>query len=147
MDNTSRGSGRRSIVHEFPHRDLPYTEDMGRKVRVFPVTGYVVGPFYKDDRDNLIYALEAEGPGQLVLPTLGEWTVRVRDYSVREEKRAGGLAAFDMSFVEVGDAIVDAASDTQSNVRTSAGDAKSTIVSSSENSDVWTKGTTPIAFT
>jgi prophage DNA circulation protein len=131
MDANARASGRRAVLHEFPHRDLPYTEDLGRKARGFPVTGYVIGAFYKDDRDALISALEAEGPGQLVLPTLGEFTVQAREYSVRENKRAGGIAEFEMNFIEVGDAGFDTLSDTTSGVQSSAGNLQDQTIASS----------------
>jgi prophage DNA circulation protein len=131
IDANARGSGRRVVLHEFPHRDLPSTEDLGRRARAFPITGYVIGPYYKDDRDALIYALEAEGPGQLVLPTLGEYTVQAREYSVRENKRAGGIAEFEMNFVEVGDDVFDTLADTQSSMQSSAVNLKEQTITSS----------------
>jgi len=131
VDANARGSGRRVVLHEFPHRDLPYTEDLGRRARAFPVTGYVIGPFYKDDRDALIFALEREGPGQLVLPTLGEFTVQSREYSVRENKRAGGIAEFEMNFVEVGEAGFDTLFDTMSGITSSASDLQEQTIASS----------------
>ena len=69
-----RESGRRIVEHQFPKKDLPYAEDMGRSAREFTVRGYcIVFPFDTGDglrtidytvvRDLLIAALEAEGPG------------------------------------------------------------------------------------
>jgi prophage DNA circulation protein len=90
---------------------------MGRKARAFPVTGYVIGPDYQLNRDALIYALEREGPGQLILPTMGELTaemvVQPLTYGVRERRTAGGMAEFEMSFVEAGEAGFDSLVDTQ----------------------------------
>ena len=63
VDANSRTSGRRIVLHEFPKRDTPYAEDMGRSARRFPVTGYVIGPDYQIWRELLVLALEAEGPG------------------------------------------------------------------------------------
>ena len=68
-------SGRRIAQHEFPKRDEPYAEDMGRRIRRHPVTAYFIGFDYQLGRDDLIVALEEEGPGLLVHPTLGEFHV------------------------------------------------------------------------
>ena len=37
----TRASGRRTVVHEYPKRDLPYSEDMGRAAIRFSFTGYL----------------------------------------------------------------------------------------------------------
>jgi prophage DNA circulation protein len=106
VDANSRTSGRRVVLHEFPKRDTPYAEDMGRSARRFPVTGYVIGPDYQIWRELLVLALEAEGPGLLVLPTLLQRDtilVQPREYTVRETRQAGGMAEFEMQFVEAGE--------------------------------------------
>ena len=102
----SRVGGRRIINHEYPKRDTPYAEDMGRKSRRFTVTGYVIGPNYTDDRDVLISELELEGPGTLVLPTglerVGTSRVTIENFGVTERVERGGEAVFEMSFMEAG---------------------------------------------
>jgi hypothetical protein len=80
--------GRRTVVHEFPKRDTPYAEDMGRKATEFQVRGYCVSfmydaneppgtalsmsPLYMRDyriaRDMLQQRLDAGGSGVLQLP-------------------------------------------------------------------------------
>ena len=106
VDVSSRGGGRRIANHEYPKRDIPYAEDMGRKSRRFTITGYVIGPFYKDQRDALIDQLEIEGPGTLILPTgmtrASEQLVTIENYSVTERRERGGIATFEMSFLEFG---------------------------------------------
>jgi prophage DNA circulation protein len=131
VENNSRQAGRRVVLHEFPKRDIPYAEDMGRKARAFPVAGYVIGPFYKFQRDLLVAALETEGAGLLVLPTLGQWLVQPREYSVRESRNQGGMAEFDMQFVEAGQANFATAPDSQSNVNSAADNAEGQTVSGS----------------
>lgn len=42
-----RESGRRTVIHEYPKRDLPYSEDMGRRAIQYTVRGYVI-QFGKD---------------------------------------------------------------------------------------------------
>jgi len=106
----TRGGGRRIANHEYPKRDTPYAEDMGRKSRRFTVTGYVInGPLtidYRIDRDILVSALEAEGPGNLILPTglvrAGETRVTIENFSVSEREDRGGEAVFEMVFLEAG---------------------------------------------
>ena len=42
VDTGVRESGRRIVPHEFPKRDVPYAEDMGRRAREFTVRGYII---------------------------------------------------------------------------------------------------------
>jgi hypothetical protein len=51
VDQQGRSSGRRTVVHEYPKRDLPYSEDMGRHALRYQMTGYLIqAPL--DPRDN-----------------------------------------------------------------------------------------------
>ena len=118
VETAVRESGRRIVPHEFPKRDLPYAEDMGRRQREFTVRGYIIvyprdlqGPGldlyaknYIPARDKLIAALETEGPAVLQLPLLGMLEVACTRYRVTEESRLGGYCVFDMSFTEYGKA-------------------------------------------
>src|SRR6516225_8058840 len=38
----SQSGGRRIVTHQFPKRDMPYSEDMGRRATEFQVRGYVI---------------------------------------------------------------------------------------------------------
>jgi prophage DNA circulation protein len=116
VDTGVRESGRRLVPHEFPKRDVPYAEDMGRRAREFTVRGYIIvyprnegGNVLKQRnyipaRDALIKALEEEGPAELQLPLLGVLKVACARYRITEENKAGGYCVFDMSFVEFGQA-------------------------------------------
>ena len=89
------GVGRRNEVHEYPLRDLPYADDLGRRAREFQVNGYVVGENYLQERDALIEALEAYGPGELIHPKYGMLNVVVVGrVSIRESHSEGGIARF-----------------------------------------------------
>lgn len=95
--------GRRNQVHEYPQRDLPYVEDLGRRARLFTVEGYVLGEDYLAQRNALWRALEAEGPGELVHPRYGVLWVSVQDAArIKESHREGGIARFSITFVEAG---------------------------------------------
>lgn len=118
----TKASGRRIHVHEYPKRDVPYAEDMGRHAKKFSITAYVIGvqrdhvwKDYQEQRDKLIAVLETEGSGKLVRPTTNQDDdVVVESYSVSERRDKGGFAQFEISFVEAGVNIADtAAADTQ----------------------------------
>lgn len=95
--------GRRNVVNEYPQRDIPYVDDLGRRARRFVVECYVIGDDYFADRDALIEAFEAEGPGELLHPRYGSLNVSVDgDVSVKETPEQGGMARISVTFVEHG---------------------------------------------
>jgi prophage DNA circulation protein len=95
--------GRRNVLHEYPQRDVPFAEDLGRRARQFQVQGYVLGDDYLRQRDALIGALETAGPGELVHPRYGALQVVVLDQvNIRESHGEGGMARFAITFVEAG---------------------------------------------
>lgn len=96
--------GRRVETHEYPNRDKPYTEDLG-KVTGRPVfSGYVIGDDCYDQRDRLIEALNKPGPGTLVHPAYGEMSVCVDgEIRVSTTSGEGRMVRFDLRFVEAGE--------------------------------------------
>jgi len=95
--------GRRIQVHEYPQRDIPYVEDLGRSAREFNVTAFLIGPDYMEQRDKLLEAVEKEGPGTLVHPWYGELEVSVRDaVRVKHSRENGGMCEVSLQFVESG---------------------------------------------
>lgn len=104
VDSAERGGGRRVVVHEFPLRDDPFIEDLGRKARSFRVDGYVIGDDYLFQKNALIDALEStgSGPGELILPYYGGRAIRAicTSLSVRETRMDGGMAVFALEFAE-----------------------------------------------
>lgn len=115
------GHGRRNVGHEFPKQDTPYTEDMGRRQRRFPVTAYIVDQDYIPLRDMLIDACEQEGPGMLILPTTRPILVNCDGCSWIESRERGGFVAFELLFLEAGAAPSNATPDTQGAVQAAAG--------------------------
>lgn len=95
-------AGRRLARHEYPQRDVPYLEDMGRKAREYKVEAYVIGPDYMADRDDLLAAIEEAGAGQLVHPWHGTLNVTVSDCQLTESTQHGGFAKFALTFIEAG---------------------------------------------
>ncbi|HEX4200928.1 MAG TPA: DNA circularization N-terminal domain-containing protein [Chthoniobacterales bacterium] len=107
-------TGRRLVVHEFPKRDYPYTEDMGHKAISWSVRGYCIAyPVnisgsdlyqrdYRTARDALYRVLAAGLPGMLQVQTLPPMNVWCQRFRLTEEERLGGYCVFDMTFVESG---------------------------------------------
>lgn len=104
LKSATRTGGRRTVLDEFPLRDTPSTQDMGRKARQFNLVMTVIGTDYMVQRDELIDALEASGPGTLMHPFYGElYVAPLGDYSIEESLDQGGLARITQNFVEAGD--------------------------------------------
>jgi prophage DNA circulation protein len=106
-------SGRSIVMHEFPKRDVPYAEDMGKRAIEVSVRGYIIQypqettiPLYKRDyteaRDQLRERLDQGGAASLQLPMIAPLVVTCSRYRLTEEERYGGYCVFDMSFVEQG---------------------------------------------
>jgi len=104
VEQQSRSSGMRVVVHEYPKRNLPYAEIMGRHAIRYQVTGYCIGPNYHLEKEQLLNVLERSEAGTLVdpyLPTKPLQCVCER-FSVTEHRERGGYCSFEMSFVELG---------------------------------------------
>ena len=67
--------GRRTVTFEYPQRDFPYVEDLGKKARKIKLTAVYSGQNYVTDMGRLISVMEEEGPAVLVHPTLGPMMV------------------------------------------------------------------------
>jgi prophage DNA circulation protein len=94
--------GRRLARHEYPQRDEPYMEDLGKKAREYRVNAFVIGPDYMAARDALIDALEQTGPGELVHPFHGRVSVVAGEFGMRESTEDGGMAVFSLIFTASG---------------------------------------------
>lgn len=96
--------GRRTVTHEYPLRDKPFVEDLGRKARTLSIDAFVFGADYMAARDRLIQVFEQAGPGTLVHPYLGELTVSILDVKIRESTAEGGMARLSIALIESGEA-------------------------------------------
>jgi hypothetical protein len=103
VEHQGRSGGRRVVLHEYPKRNTPYAEDMGRSAFRYQVTGYLIGPSYNVTKRALISALDNSEGGVLVDPYLAEPLNCICErYTVSETRERGGYCAFEMSFVELG---------------------------------------------
>lgn len=107
--DSSTSFGRRTVLHEYPFKDIPYAEDMGKSADEFTINAYIVnnignGFDYFGERNALISALKKEGAGVLVHPFYGNQTVNVFGKpSIAESFEEGGIARFSISFVQAGE--------------------------------------------
>jgi prophage DNA circulation protein len=120
VETDARQGGRRVALHQYPKRNVPYAEDMGRSASRFIVHGYLIGhwPYqgapasadqsaksYLIMKDKLVEALEKDGPGTLRLPMpyqKSDIDVMVASYSVQESRERGGICIVEMDFIEYG---------------------------------------------
>lgn len=95
-------TGRRIQLHEFPDRDEPFPEDLGKNTRTFRVEGHILGDYW-DVKDQLIEACEQEGPGELIHPYYGTRQVQVGPVSFDEDTLEGQFLKVTFLFYESGD--------------------------------------------
>ncbi len=95
-------SGRRVVEHEYPQRDVPYGEDLGRQARRFTLDAFVLGADYLTQKNALLDACESEGPGELIHPYYGSRQVLCTSVRIREAINDGGVARFSLTFNEAG---------------------------------------------
>jgi prophage DNA circulation protein len=131
LENTSQTPGRRVEVHEYPLRDQPYAEDLGRSKREWQIDGFLIGPDYDVARQRLVEAAEQAGAAELVHPYYGTHrVVIVGGIRIRESTREGGIARVSFTVVRADDsprfpALVQ---DTQSQVRRRVADAEIAVL-------------------
>ncbi len=101
--------GRRIALHEYPGRDTPWAEDLGRKARALRFTGFLLqndriygGGDIDLQRAAFIAAIEAAGSGLLTHPVLGLMTVVCAEVSISQDESAGTFSEFEITFYEAG---------------------------------------------
>lgn len=143
--------GRRLAPHEYPKRDKPWLEDLGRGMRRISIVGFLItdsgiygGGDVFSQLEALIAACEAEGSGTLVHPLLGELTVSIPEDGLNvtgrwdEGRRLGftlncfesGEREFPGSSANTGEATNDAADELDS---AASGDFFSTVFDALQN--------------
>lgn len=90
--------GRKGQLHEYPQRDEPFFESLGKQSQVHKVSAYVIGDDCFERRDKLLEALEKEGPGELVHPWLGRMLVDVGECDLTHSRTEGGMARLELTF-------------------------------------------------
>lgn len=122
--------GRRNVEHTFPQRDDGYTEDMGRRQRHFRVEGHVIGDDFTAQWAKVLTALESGGPGTLVHPYYGNYTVNVDTIEYANPPDGGRIQSFSVTFIESGQALYpQTAVDPRTSVEQPSTNAKGSIAS------------------
>ena len=122
---TSAGikAGRRTVVHEYPQRDKPYVEDIGRATRQISINAFVVGDDYIKQANALLEAIEKPGQGTLVHPWLGSMTVTLTAVSELKFDTALGVATVSFAATEAGELSFPTAGIDRTGILLSAADA------------------------
>lgn len=121
VTDRSWSSGRRNHLHEYPDKDTPYAEDLGKKAGNYPVTAFVIGDDYQNKRDALCKACIEKGPGTLVHPDYGTVTVLCDSITVRESAGTQRMATIELVFIESGEqSVPETAIDLSGSVTSSA---------------------------
>jgi len=134
VETSQRAGGRRTVVHTYPKRNIPYSEDMGREPTRWTFNGYLIH-FDKGFPGNLLTqiatlnaALDSDDAGLLIHPLIGSMLVMCERWSYADSKDKGGFIQYDMQFVEAGSPALVGQSD--------AGSALDSQASASENTGV-----------
>ena len=112
--------GRRNELHEYPKRDTPWSEDLGRAARRFQVTGYLVGDDVIQKRDIMIRMVETQDSGELIHSTYGRRTVSVMNFTVIERWDKGRYFELHFDFVESGESVFPSAASATTSLIASA---------------------------
>ena len=105
VKDDERAGGRRLEPHQYPGSNVPWTEDHGRKVRTFSLSGHLLSndqQDYIERRDKLIEAFEADGDGDLIHQQYGLLRVGVDEYTISHSSTQRGQATIDVVFFEAG---------------------------------------------
>ncbi len=94
-------AGQRAYTHEFPFRDVVYSEPLGREARHYQMNGYLVGDDVNAQYLAMMGAIEADGPDTLVHPSLGAVQV-VCIQAECTQTTAGRYVEIKFQFVEAG---------------------------------------------
>lgn len=109
VESSEGTAGGRDVTTSYPLRQEPFVEWMGRKVRTYKVTGFLVGDNYPQQLEKLQKAFERHPSGYpfrsgstLIHPYLGEIRVVARMLRFRHDFREGRMVRLEMDFVEAG---------------------------------------------
>lgn len=125
VERAETAFGRRTVTHEFPNREEPTVEDLGRKARRFTVEAYVLGDDYLGQKEQLIQAAEKKGAGKLVHPYYGSLSVVCTGCSVRDSSDELRVCRIQFDFVEAGVADSPGVS---ANAKTTAANTKKSLM-------------------
>jgi prophage DNA circulation protein len=90
--------GRKTALHDFPNSNERFIEDLGEIPQRFTMTAFVHGLDWLERAQALENALRTAGPGRLVMPTFGAFTVWALPYSKSASQTTVGEIEFSLEF-------------------------------------------------
>ena len=102
VESSDLSVGRRTVTHQYPQRDEPFTEDLGRAAREYRFSAFVLGEDYIEQAKKLREALEKPGAATLVHPEFGEIQVVAQPGASMSFSQSMRRANFSLAFVEAG---------------------------------------------
>lgn len=102
VETSDLSVGRRTVTHQYPQRDEPFTEDLGRAAREYRFSAFVLGDDYIEQAKKLREALEKPGAATLVHPEFGEIQVVAQPGASMSFSQSMRRVNFSLAFVEAG---------------------------------------------
>lgn len=103
VDDDEDSGGKRAQVHEYPGRDEPWVEELGKRAREIGVTAHLLGDDVFEQRTRLQSACEQSGAGKLVLPSRGELLATCVEFRSRESITGEGrISRLELVFIAAG---------------------------------------------
>lgn len=121
--------GRRVATHEYPLRDTPNSEDLGKKAGTFRMRGLAAGKDFLARAHELMEACQKPGPGALVHPLYGHLLVACKACQPRYSTKSKGVVEFSLEFVEEGENRYPAANDDYALIASNAAQASIEVFS------------------
>ena len=105
VETSSMTIGRRGVLHQYPFKDTPYFEDMGRKAREFDMEIVFQGEDHVEQTELFIKAFEQRDPskGTLVHPQRGTYVVYPIEADITDSEDSIGITKVNAKFVEAGE--------------------------------------------
>ncbi len=117
-------TGRRLALHEFPFRDTPWAEDLGKRARRISFSAFVLGDDVRVQALALLAVCELPGPGLLIHPEYGPGLWQIESVESEERWDKGRYVEFRLSFVEPGQVLFPTSTaDTQAGTMSAADNA------------------------
>lgn len=102
VESSDLSVGRRTVTHQYPQRDEPFTEDLGRAAREYRFSAFVLGDDCIEQAKKLREALEKPGAATLVHPEFGEIQVVAQPGASMSFSQSMRRVNFSLAFVEAG---------------------------------------------
>ncbi|HEY4254588.1 MAG TPA: DNA circularization N-terminal domain-containing protein [Roseomonas sp.] len=102
IDSSEDQPGRRWVAHEFPGRDQPWHEDLGKRSHDFAIEGLLIGDDVVQQAQAFRDAVEVAEPARLVHPWYGELDVTVIACKIRFDQGKGRIARLSLTLAKAG---------------------------------------------